>query len=123
MATPLQSSLEDGEPGLRPLKEVHTPAPWTYVRDGDYWEISPANIGGKDNYEGNEADYRLISAAPDLLKVCKIFLNGDDRFQIFAGGNPIAVDKMLTFARAAVDKAEGPSPEGAAPTQDTEGGK
>lgn len=49
------------------MSAAHTPGPWRYVRDSDYWEIAPTQIGGKDNYEGNEADYRLIAAAPDLL--------------------------------------------------------
>lgn len=45
----------------------HTPGPWKYVRDSDYWSIEPTIIGGKDNMEGNEADYRLIAAAPEML--------------------------------------------------------
>lgn len=51
----------------------HTPGPWTYIRDGDYWEIRPV-LDGKDNHEGNEADYKLIAAAPDLLAACQAFL-------------------------------------------------
>lgn len=49
------------------MADEHTPGPWSYIRDGDYWEIKPTGIGGKDNYEGNEADYRLTAAAPTLL--------------------------------------------------------
>lgn len=50
------------------MSEKHTPGPWRYVRDGDYWEIKPTGIGGKDNGEGNEADYHLVAAAPLLLE-------------------------------------------------------
>lgn len=49
----------------------------------------------------------LSSAAADLLAICEIFLGGDEKFQVAVGGNPIAVDKMLSDARAVVAKAKG----------------
>ncbi len=49
----------------------HTPGPWRYIRTGDYWQITPTGIEGKDNMDGNEADYHLIAAAPELLAACE----------------------------------------------------
>jgi hypothetical protein len=40
----------------------------------------------------------------ELAKFLAIFLGADERFQVAVGGNPIAVDKMLADARAALAK-------------------
>lgn len=52
---------------LAALAEAATPGPWTFKRDGDYWEIPEPNIGGKDNMEGNDADYELCAVARDAV--------------------------------------------------------
>lgn len=57
-------------------------------------------------HERKAARYRLEAAAPDLLAALKCFLD-DSRFQVGIGGNPIAVDRMIDAARAAIAKAEG----------------
>lgn len=56
---------------LKIITNQWTPGPWYYIRDYDYYYIGPngergAVIGGKDNSEGNEADYHLIAAAPEM---------------------------------------------------------
>lgn len=38
-----------------------------------------------------------------LKEALRIFLGGDDRFQVMVGGNPIAVERMLKNARALAD--------------------
>lgn len=81
----------------------HTPGPWTYKRDSDYWSIAPTEIGGKDNYEGNEADYRLIAAAPELLAfisgIAEQPLSGDE------AGPDADLDRIIRKARALISKA------------------
>ncbi len=47
--------------------------------------------------------------ANELAEFVAIFLNEDDRFQVWVGGNPFAVDKMIAAARAALAKARGDS--------------
>lgn len=41
-----------------------------------------------------------------LKGALRIFLGGDDRFQVMVGGNPIAVEQMLENARALADAGE-----------------
>ena len=53
-----------------------------------------------------EADARLISAAPDMAEALADFLE-NPQFQVGVGGNPIAVEKMLDRARSALAKARG----------------
>ena len=81
----------------------HTPGPWTYVRDGDYWQIPEPCLGGKDNYEGNEDDYRLIAAAPELLEALIAVLNID--FGPFDAEE--AWPKEMAQANEAIAKATG----------------
>ncbi len=81
-----------------------TPGPWRYVRDGDYWEITPTQIGGKDNYEGNEADYQLIAAAPDLLAALQAW-----KAYAWGSGSSRELAKILAQADAAIAKATGTS--------------
>lgn len=86
-------------------KAAHTPGPWTYVRDCDYWEIKPTQIGGKDNYEGNEDDYRLIAAAPDLLEIARVAVELPHSADCsFSPSDPVC-DCHVAEARAAVAKA------------------
>ena len=80
------------------MADEHTPGPWSYVRDSDYWEIKPTGIGGKDNYEGNEADYRLVAAAPELLAALEEIIARNEIQHWF----------NLDQARAAVAKAKTP---------------
>ncbi len=100
----------------------HTSGPWEYskevsrvgihmVNNKDGYLI--ANVGGyKIDPDANEANARLISAAPDLLMVLKNFY---DHFKE-PGCNPFMQARRLTpddwnalvlGARAAIAKAEG----------------
>jgi len=45
------------------------------------------------------------SEVPDLARFVAILTGEDDRFQVWIGGNPHAVDKMLDEARAALASA------------------
>jgi len=83
---------------------THTPGPWEYVRAIDYWSIEPTGIGGKDNMEGNEADYRLIASAPDLLAALEFLLA--DVLDYEAWQRPC---KAVDDARTAIAKARGQS--------------
>jgi hypothetical protein len=110
----------------------HTRGPWTVIParayDGDDPDLagsfeSFASIEGADGspvcvfgdaagsatmFE-NEADYRLISAAPELLAVLReIFVEGS--VQVAFAGNPIACDALEARARAAIAKATGEQP-------------
>jgi hypothetical protein len=98
-----------------------TPGPWTitapqfgfsviYGPKGEV--VFGLASGGPDEKRPDDvcdANAHLIAAAPELLKYLSIFLGHDDRFQVSVGGNPIAVDRMLEEARAALLKAQGRS--------------
>lgn len=59
---------------------TYTKGPWEYYRDYDYASITSLHGSEiinsyKDNNEGNESDYLLIAAAPDLLEALeKLYL-------------------------------------------------
>lgn len=42
---------------------------------------------------------KSVNAYPELMKALNIFLGHDERFQVAVGGNPIAVDAMLSEFR------------------------
>ena len=48
---------------------------------------------------------KALDCHDDLVAALKCFLD-DERFQVAVGGNPIVVNEMLTFARAALAKAQ-----------------
>jgi hypothetical protein len=77
----------------------HTPAPW-YVKAGNVAVYGYSEEGEVlvVVYElgTNEADIRLISAAPDLLEALKVIVDN--------GG--IGPESMFDDARAAIKKAE-----------------
>lgn len=66
----------------------HTPGPWAAVRNSSFWEIQPANAGVGDTPFNigdvcasspgfpdsglQEANAKLIAAAPDLLDACVV---------------------------------------------------
>lgn len=94
----------------------HTPGPWS----GPYYDNHPGDRGwwvhngleGQDEYAvavtftGNpnqEADARLIAAAPDLLEACKLLMEYSGIIEERDGN--WATEK----ARAAIAKAEGES--------------
>ena len=90
------------------MTSEHTPGPWFYERDFDYYLIETedghAVVTGKDNTEGNEADYRLIAAAPDLLEALR------DMVALVRDVAPqYAESTVAANARAAIAKAEGRS--------------
>lgn len=48
---------------------------------------------------------QLADQRAELLEIAKIFLGHDERFIVSVGGNPNAVDQMLSKARDAIAKA------------------
>jgi hypothetical protein len=98
---------------------THTPGPWGYVPSPPFggFEIAPAaDIERGDwsrevaaTYRGNEADARLIAAAPDLLDAleeCEGYFTGH---ATVCRVGPVG-RAILDRARAAIAKAEGRQP-------------
>ncbi len=93
-------------------REPHTKGPWRYSRDGDYWSVGP--FKGKDNGEGNEADYHLASAAPDLLAaLTELVEKGEDCLLTPGCSDPACC--RWGRARHALHTATGAAAEGGAP--------
>mgnify|MGYP000443870063 CR=1 FL=1 len=108
-------------------EQKHTPGPWALAPYSDCDEVINVVAGYKDLGGGqsqahwiaeceagvdfgddaeaiiatNEANARLIAAAPDLLAALKDIIEGVDECWMF--DNPGSVDR----AQAAIDKAEG----------------
>jgi hypothetical protein len=89
------------------METKHTPGPWS-VAIGDGCFVVETNdafirfvIHGS-NQEGDEANARLIAAAPELLQAAKDFVEWFECSRI--GDKPIA---ELSHARAAIAKATG----------------
>lgn len=95
-----------------------TPGPWETDRyavrsegpDGRQVALCEISVRGRpyeETYAEAEANASLISAAPDLARIVAIFLNGDERFQVSVGGNPVALERLFADAHAALAKARG----------------
>lgn len=106
----------------------HTPGPWVAVRNSAYWEVNPLNNAGENgvpytvanvcpsdpqNPSGGlqEANARLIAAAPDLLgalEECRFALEPYD--DVKPRDWPTDREKLRRAhkaARAAIAKAKG----------------
>lgn len=90
----------------------HTPGPWEVRYDDQLDHIFTvgehprriANIfggvcGQNDSDLENQANARLVAAAPDLLAACKRYLRAMDEY-----GHPDKTDRLM---RAAIEKATG----------------
>ena len=86
----------------------HTPGPWTFVHeggiDGGYFIDAKEDVVVLPRGRLNEADARLIAAAPDLLAALKR-MEIADRKQ--AAGEIYDYSNAVLEARAAIAKAEG----------------
>lgn len=88
---------------------THTPGPWSYIGNGDVVAKSDKYCGGEKDIasvfltvnDEDEANARLIAAAPDLLEALKDMLDGHE--DACTGYGEGAADK----ARAAIAKATG----------------
>ena len=85
---------------------ARTPGPWSYMQDGEepYWSIGMA--GGNPNsghamVYTNEADARLMAAAPELLSALKAHLPWDEEY------GPVQGWGIWQDAIDAINKAEG----------------
>jgi hypothetical protein len=84
----------------------HTPGPWTYRPDGDFLRaiVQRGNDGGGQVYgtstERENADARLMAAAPDLLRALRSVLSDYE-------ASPCHMRDVVTQARAAIAKATG----------------
>jgi hypothetical protein len=87
--------------------QAHTPGPWDIAKD-DWWVYSRAT--GKiivDEIETeNEADYRLVAAAPELLDALSELV---DLMRDVIDGDYKPDSFTLQPAQAAIAKAEGRS--------------
>lgn len=120
MTTPLQSSLEDGEPGLRPLEDAERhelECLRARVRQLAY-PCSP-------HCAGYLRELELRAAITTLSRKTQLFADGAKR--IYDGESPQAgsgdmwIFELWHHLNDIISLTS--SPGGAAPTQDTEGGK
>lgn len=97
---------------LKAKAKAATPGERTYKRDGDYWEIQPINIGGKDNQEGNEDDYLFIAASnPEtILRLIDMIERRDEQIEklreLLARGMIIANLDEVSFNTDFVNEAQ-----------------
>jgi hypothetical protein len=97
---------------------THTPGPWHvgYYLDG--WAVFPDSDPGHavtrmQNRPGDEANARLIAAAPDMLEALEAILKAHALIVEEAAGEDDEgdiVDEDCTRARAAIAKARGGQP-------------
>jgi len=88
---------------------THTQGPWSYIGNGDVVAKSDKYCGGEKDIasvfltvnDEDEANARLIAAAPELLEALKDMLDGHE--DACTGYGEGAADK----ARAAIAKATG----------------
>jgi hypothetical protein len=104
-------SKENGEPTTSVDRIVHTPGPWQCERLLDnkgrpyatyykaHIDVGVCMVWAPPGKAEQEANARLISAAPDLLDACKQYLNAMERY-----GHPDKTDRLM---RAAIEKATG----------------
>ena len=89
----------------------HTPGPWSYIGNGDVVARSENYCGGEKDIasvfltanDEDEANSRLIAAAPDLLEALREVLNNPAGDYDASDGYENAVKQ----ARAAIAKATG----------------
>lgn len=97
---------------METLKEqsTHTPGPWrTYQGDGRWivattssWAYAATGLIPQLDAETEEANARLIAAAPDLLEACKqVIVYGAD------ADDAILWTDVIRNIKAAIHKAEG----------------
>ena len=110
---PLRGGLPGAGWGCGMSDTKHTPGPWEVRTDGELFAIcGPAkwivtvdvdeegNIAlqdGTSEYEVNQANARLIAAAPELLAACEAVLCDGDCYN----------DAIMEEVRAAIAKAKG----------------
>ena len=99
----------------------HTPGPWFAARNSSFWEVKPqrelfdyntpftvadvcASAPGNPDGGLQEANARLIAAAPDLLASLQLMV---DRFLDTEGSYGAWENDALEAARAAIAKATG----------------
>lgn len=101
------------------MKKTFTPGPWKAVRNSCFWEVRPENGDGveipfqigdvcasdPENGDGGlqEANARLIAAAPDLLEELELMVSG----LYFLHGNSDGVIAATEKARTIIAKARG----------------
>ena len=88
----------------------HTPGPWEVVNS----EIHSADeviaeVYILDGFRADEANARLIAAAPDLLEACLTVVNGYETDGMEGMGNRDEV--FYKFCKAAIAKAKGQQPQ------------
>ena len=102
---------KQGEAVAQKMAE-HTPGPWEYDGSGKYYHgrwirhngllIAQLSLEASMHPKEQEANARLIAAAPDLLTACNHALGFAGRYHHFGGAN-----SLMGTLRAAICKAEG----------------
>lgn len=95
------------------MNAKHTPGPWAYIGNGDIVARSEKYCGGEKDIasvfmttnDEDEANARLIAAAPDLLKALNEIVSQID--QGGSGGKVFSRDACIAQARAAIAKVTG----------------
>jgi hypothetical protein len=107
-----RQSITELERNVRERQMTHTPGPW---RSGDRYNTVFGPPNGQPSPQtiatiqrGNEANARLIAAAPELLEVAKKMVADHDELSPTLIGMPLNVaNSTIDAARAAIAKAEG----------------
>ncbi len=92
------------------MSNGYTKEPWLYAGRLGFGHLIDPNIavayGGEhsDRAECGEANARLISAAPDLLKACKLLMKSVEKEAVTRSAESIS---GFPEGRAAIAKAEG----------------
>ena len=114
----LKTPPVSGKEGVM-TEQKHTPGPWKAIRNNAYWEVVPQNRGPNAPYTiGNvcasdpdapdrglqEANARLIAAAPEMLAALKSVAEWvNNPFD----GNAPSINVIRKNINAAIAKAEG----------------
>ena len=69
------------------MNNKHTPGPWTFISNGDEWQIeTPENgyplMGNAAYYpwnSENKADWHLIATAPEMLEMLRTLLQHNQK--------------------------------------------
>lgn len=90
----------------------HTPGPWKWlyssIDDEMVYRVIPIQRPGT-HFVTNEADARLVAAAPELLHALELTIRYLDHPEVKTIPFAMSVDAAIEQARAAIAKAKGES--------------
>ena len=92
-------------------KIKHTPGPWTVEPSMDLWghyiiqEAYDQTEDSEDSFEIDEANAKLIAAAPDLLEACQWALAWLEEYEQYISDGPIGDSEEYRRLQKAIKKA------------------